>query len=211
MAIAAGYLINHKTMTTQNFSAEDSLRLIHTMIEKAKKDVSGDSFFLLLWGWLIFFAAIAQYVLMVIVKWPYHYMAWNLMWIGAIISIVYGIRHGKKTQSKTYIGETMKYFGIGCGITFTLLAFFFGYHEMWTYIFPIYFIFYGFLSFVSGAILQFPPLKWAAIACWMIAVIAMFVKFDTHLLLMAAAVLIAYILPGYSLKAKYKKMNNVQA
>ncbi len=29
---------------------------------------------------------------------------------------------------------------------YTLLALFFGYHEMWVYIFPVYFIFYGFLS-----------------------------------------------------------------
>lgn len=191
-------------MTDQNFSAEDSLRVIRSMIEKVKKDVSADSFFLLLWGWLIFFAALSQYILMVVVKWPQHYLAWNLMWVGAIVSIIYGIKQEKRQKAKTYISETMKYFGIGCGITFTLLAFFFGYNEMWIFIFPIYFIFYGFLSFISGAILQFTPLKWAAAACWIIGVVAVFVRFEIHLLLMALAVLCAYIIPGYILQRRYQ-------
>lgn len=191
-------------MNNQNFSAEESINLIRAMIEKVKKDVSGDSFFLLLWGWLIFFAAMLQYTLMVIIKWPHHYLSWNLMWVGAIISIIYGARQVKRQKVKTYISETMKYFGIGCGITFTLLALFFGYHEMWVYIFPVYFIFYGFLSFISGAILQFAPLKLAAAACWIIGVISIFVRFEMHLLLMALAVLFAYIIPGYILRKRYQ-------
>ncbi len=60
-------------MTDQNFSAQDSLRLIHSMIDKAKEKVSDNSFFLLLWGWLVFIAALAQYILLVFVEWPYHY------------------------------------------------------------------------------------------------------------------------------------------
>ncbi len=196
-------------MKEENFSPEQSLRLIRSMIDKAKENVSDNSFFLLLWGWLVFAAALSQYILMVIVKWPYHGMAWNLMWVGAVISIIYGIRQEKKQQAKTYISETMKYFGMGCGVTFTILALFFGYNEMWVYIFPVYFILYGFLSFVSGAILQFVPLRWAGAACWVIGIISVFTDFKSHLLLMALAVLFAYIIPGYILKKRYKMMQYV--
>ncbi len=196
-------------MKDENFSPEQSLRLIRSMIDKAKENVSDNSFFLLLWGWLVFAAALAHYILLVIVKWPYHYMSWNLMWVGAVISIVYGIRQDKKQKAKTYISETMKYFGIGCGVTFTILALFFGYNEMWMYVFPVYFIMYGFLSFVSGAILQFLPLRWAAAACWTIAIVSIFVDFKTHLLLMALTVLLAYIIPGYILQKRYKNTQHV--
>ena len=48
-------------MSAEKFTPEQSLQLIRTMIEKVKQDVTENSFFLLLWGWLVFAAAILHY------------------------------------------------------------------------------------------------------------------------------------------------------
>lgn len=194
-------------MTENKFSPEQSLQLIQSMLEKTRKGFSDSSFYLILWGWLIFIAAIAEYVLMVFCKYEQHYLVWNLMWLGAIASIVYGIRQERKEKVKTYMSDTMKYFGIGAGVTFTILAFIVGCYEMWQHSFPFYFLLYGFMSFISGAIIQYKPLRVAGIVCWAIAIASIFVKFDVQLLLMALAVLVAYIIPGYMLKARYKQQN----
>jgi hypothetical protein len=81
----------------------------------------------------------------------------------------------------------------------------FGHYDLWVYAFPVYFILYGFLSFLTGTIIRFVFLRYAAMACWGIAILSVFFNFRTHLLLMAAAVLVAYIIPGYLLRLQYRK------
>ena len=65
----------------QKFSAEQSLQLIQSMIEKAKQDVANNSFYFLLWGWLIFIAALLNFVLMKFTDFEQPYLAWN--WFGS--------------------------------------------------------------------------------------------------------------------------------
>jgi Flp pilus assembly protein TadB len=194
-----------QTMTDDKFSPEDSLRLIQSMIEKTKEDFAQNAFFYLLWGWLIFITALSQYVLMVIVRYPHHYLVWLLMIIGGIISIIYGIRYKREERVKTYMSESMSLFGIGTGISFSILPLIFSYNEAWQFAFPVYLVLYGFCSFVSGAILRFKPLRWAAAICWAIAVVSVYTTYQNQLLLMALSVLTAYIVPGYLLRAKNKK------
>lgn len=192
-------------MTEENFSPEDSLRVIQSMIDKTKDDFAENAFYYLLWGWLIFIASLTQYILLVIVHYRYHYMAWNLMWVGAIVSVMYSVKNRRRLQVKTYMSESMRLFGIGSGISFTVLVIVFMYREAWEIAFPIYLVMYGFCSFVGSAILRFTPLRWAAAACWIIAILAVFASYKNQLLLIALAVLTAYIIPGYLLRIKNKK------
>jgi cytochrome c oxidase subunit IV len=89
----------------QRFSAEQSLHLIQSMIEKAKQDVANNSFYLLLWGWLIFIAALLNFGLMRFTSFEQPYLAWNLVWIGAIASIIKGVKDSKKIAVKTFVGK----------------------------------------------------------------------------------------------------------
>ena len=195
-------------MVEEKFSPEQSLQLIRSMIEKVKQDFSDNSFFLLLWGWLILIAALLHYGLMTFSNFKQPWMAWSLMWVGAVISIYYAIRSERKQKHKTYIRDTMKLVGAATGITFSVLAFILGYFELWFYSFPVYFTLYGYIAFVSGTIISFAPLRWAGVACWPVAVVSVFVSFDIQLLLMAFVVLISYIIPGYLLKFHQKNQTN---
>ncbi len=191
-------------MSAEKFTPEQSLQLIRTMIEKVKQDVTENSFFLLLWGWLVFAAAILHYALMKFTSFAQPWLSWNLMWVGAAISIYYGIRKGRRQKTRTFLDDTMRLFGIGTGIMFTVLAFIMGAFEIWMYSFPIYFALYGYMTFVIGAIIRFPLLRWAAGCCWAIAIVSVFANFDIQLLLMALVVLISYIVPGYVLQSRQK-------
>jgi len=191
----------------QKFSAEQSLHLIQSMIEKAKQDVANNSFYLLLWGWLIFIAALLNFGLKKFTDFEQPYLAWNLVWIGAIASIIKGVRDSRKTAVKTFVGETMKVFGISQGILYTGLAFFFGKYDLWAISFPLYILVYAVTCFFMGALMQFPLLKWTGLLCLPIMVIGVYVSFDWQLLLMALAILISYIIPGHVLNAKEKLQN----
>lgn len=103
------------------------------------------------------------------------------------------------------MSQTMMYFGIGCGIMFTILAFMFIYFNNWKIAFPVYFLLYGFISFISGAIIRYTPLRWAGAACWAVSIASVFVEFDIQLLLMALAAVVGFIIPGYMMKAEQKR------
>ena len=191
----------------QKFSAEQSLHLIQSMIEKAKQDVANNSFYLLLWGWLIFIAALLNFGLMRFTSFEQPYLAWNLVWIGVIASIIKGIKDSKKIVVKTFVGETMKFFGISQAILYTGLAFFFGKYDLWHISFPLYTLVYAVTCFFMGALMQFPLLKWTGLLCLPVMVIAVFVSFEWQLLLLALAILMSYIIPGHVLYMKEKIQN----
>ena len=195
-------------MNDEKFSAEQSLHLIQSMIEKAKQDVANNSFYLLLWGWLIFTAALLNFGLMRFTSFEQPYLAWNLVWIGVIASIIKGVKDSKKIVVKTFVGETMKFFGISQFILYSGLAFFFGKYNLWHISFPLYILVYAVTCFFMGSIMQFPLLKLTGLLCLPIMVVGVFVSFEWQLLLIALAILISYVIPGHVLYRKEKTQNN---
>lgn len=195
-------------MKEENFSPEQSLIVIQSMIEKAKQNLQDNSFYFLLWGWLVFITAILNFLLMKFTDLRHPHLVWNILWIGVIASIVNGIRQGKKEKVKTYIGDTMKYFGISLGIIYCGLSFIFGYLDLWKFSYPIYILVYAVACFFMGSIMQFGVLKWAGLACLFIMVASVFVDYEWQLLLMSLAVFISYIIPGHILSARYKNQNH---
>jgi len=189
-------------MPEEKFSPEESLQIIQSMINQVKSSVKNNSFYLLLWGWLVFAAAVLHFGLMKFTAFDKPWLAWNLMWVGVIISIINGIKQSKQARVKTYVGETMKYFGISQGIIFGSLAFIFGYYDLWHFSFPIYILIYAVACFFMGTVLQFSLLKWTGLSCLLIMVSSVFMGYQWQLLLMALAVMISYIIPGHVLKSK---------
>ena len=51
-------------MQTESFSPQDSLKLIQNMIIKARHDMSDNSVYFLLWGWITFVACVSQFILL---------------------------------------------------------------------------------------------------------------------------------------------------
>lgn len=195
-------------MNEKNFSPEESFKIIQSMIQKAKQEVANNSFYFLLWGWLVFTAALLHFGLMKFTGFAQPYLAWNLMWIGAIASIIKGVRDSKKRTVKTFVGETMKYFGISQGILYFGLAFVFAFYDLWPVSFPLYILMYSVTCFFMGAFMQFSLLKWTGLLCLPLVFISVYVSFDRQLLFLALAILISYIIPGHVLSAREKTQNS---
>ncbi len=191
----------------QNFSAEQSLKVIQFMIQQAKQDVLKNSFYFLLWGWLVFITAILHFMLMKFTDIDQSYLVWNIMWIGVVASIVKGIKEGRSEKVKTYLGDTMKYFGFCMAIIYCSFAFIFGKYDLWHYSFPFYILIYAAACFFMGSMMRFPLLKWTGLLCLPIMIVSVFVAYEWQLLLLALAVLISYIIPGHMLSAKEKNQN----
>jgi hypothetical protein len=66
-------------------------------------------------------------------------------------------------------------------------------------------LFYGIPTFLSGVIMRFKPLKIGGITCWILSAISVYVQSREIILLLVPAVVIAWIIPGYSFRARIKK------
>jgi hypothetical protein len=188
---------------SENFSPEESIRVIQTMIDKTRTSVVDNSFYFLLWGWLVFSAALLQYVLYVFVRTDANGAAWTLMFVGFLVSIIRRTKQ-KPRPVRTYIDEGLGNIWICVVVVQALIAFVFMRRGGWENCYTFFILLYSIGCFLTGRLLKFLPLIWGAGACWALAILTTFVNLETNMLLIAAAVLISYIIPGHLLRKDYK-------
>ena len=195
-------------MNEENFDPKQSLLLIESMINRAKDKFAEDGSMYLLWGWVVFVCSLTQFVLMHFFKYPYHYIVWFASWIIVIYQLVYIRKKIKRRRVRTYTGYILGYVWLTFVIVIFLLAFLIGRlteGDYYIHISPILLTIYGIPIFLSGIILRFRPLVIGGIGCWVLSIAAMLIdNYDYQFLLIPLAMIIAWIIPGYLLRAKYK-------
>ncbi len=188
---------NEPIMTEQ-----ESLQVIQQMIQSAKQEFHDKSFYYLLWGWLVFIASIGQYVLTAN-EFEHPELVWMLMPLGGILTAIYGRKQKNKEKVKTYFDEFNQHALVAfLASLFIVLGF------MWKLqlnCYPMIMMIYGVWLYISGGALRFKPLMIGGVINWALAIGSFFVGFKIQLLLLAAAVLLGYIIPGYMLKSRYQK------
>jgi hypothetical protein len=193
----------------KDFSPQESLLLIRSMIETTKHSISDNSHFFLLWGWATMIGCITQYFLLVVVHFEKHYYAWFVTPVAVAIHLIFISRYKKDQQVKTFISEATESVWIIIGASYMALFFVF-YHIGWQYCFPFYIMLYGIGTFISGSLIKFKPMKIGGIICLCLAAATSYVPYTTQILLMAFAILISYIIPGYLLRNQYRKDNQLK-
>jgi len=194
-------------MEQENFSPQESLQLIDNMINKAKNRFTENGFLYLLWGWLILISSVGHFVLLKLQLFKHPELIWTSCWLAIIVQIVFLVRKKKKEKVKTYSDEIIDNIWICFGICMLVLSIIVSRNNIWMYMYPIILMLYGIPTFLSGVVMQFRPLKIGGISCWALAVLSTFFLPIYYLLLLAAAVLIAWIIPGYLLRQKFKNQN----
>lgn len=186
-----------------DLSPEDSLRTIQTMIDRTKNSVADNSFYFLLWGWLVFAAALLQYILVIFVRTPLNGMAWNLMFVGFIVSIIRGAK-AQPRRVKTYVDEGLRNIWECVVVLQIIIVLIFFKRGDWEHCYVFFLLSYSTGCFLTGRLLRFAPLVWGAFASWAITLLMTYVDIPTNMLLTSAAVLVSYIIPGYLLRRDYK-------
>jgi len=182
---------------------EQSMTIIQEMIATSKNNLKDNSFFFLLWGWLVLVASLSHFALIQI-GWQYAYLPWPVaMFAGGIISGIAGYRLGKKAKVISHVDKMIMYLWWGFMIVMFIVLFMAGLHKInWALTHVLIIILYGLGTFVTGGALKFKPLILGGIASWIIAIVALFTTPQYVLLLIALSIVIAYLIPGYLLKAK---------
>ena len=193
-------------MEKEEFTPEQSLQLINNMITGVKKELQDNGFFFLLWGWLVFIAAITNFVLLKMES-EYAYHVWAiLMPLGGVVSGIYGFTRMKKRNKrvKTFIDRAMMYVWIAFGVAIFIVLISAN-HVGFEKVYPYVLLIYGIGTFITGGIIKMRLLVAGGICCWVLSVICFYVTFDIQLLLLAAAIAIAYIVPGHVIHSNYRK------
>jgi len=194
-------------MEEKNISPEQSLQVIQSMIEKAKNQFSESGHLYLLWGWTVFICSIAQFILLKYVQTDKHYYVWLACWLVAIYQFFYLKRKQKRQQVKTYTDRIIGFVWISFIVLMILVGISIGTEggdEYYNLFAPIFLAMYGVPTFLSGIFLNFKSLITGGIGCWVLSALAHFIPNDYQLLLLPAAMVIAWIIPGYALRKQYK-------
>lgn len=193
-----------------DMNEQDAWNVIESMIASAKREVKDNGFFFLLWGWLVFIAALSDYALLkgLIPAWQdYHMLVWAvLMPLGAVGTIIGGIREQReRPKVKSYIDDLLAYVIRAFAISLAIVCFVMPATSNWPSFYPVLLVLYAIWLYIAGGALRFKPLVYGGYANWVLAFAAFFVQYDIQLLLLATAVLVGYIIPGHMLKANYQK------
>ncbi len=176
------------------------MEIIAEMITNTRRNVEDNSIFFILWGWLVLVSAVGHYTLMQYTDYQMPWIFWPiLMPLGGILSGIAGYRISKKQRFRTHYDRTLEFVWGGFVVLMVFLLVFM-YLKGYTSTYPMFMALYALGSFITGGVIKFRPLIWGAIACWILAVAALFADFPTQLILMAVSIIATYLIPGYMLK-----------
>jgi len=136
-----------------------------------------------------------------------HPAAWYIMFVGLIVSVIRGVRErGKKVR--TYVDESLHNIWICLSVTWVLVVFIFIRKGGWENCYTIFILMYSVGCYLTGKTLKFRPMVWGAMTCWGLAIVSTFVNYDANIVILALAILVSYIIPGYLMRREYIKTIN---
>jgi hypothetical protein len=182
----------------KEFSKEESLKLIETMVGISRQNLRDGGLYYILYGSLFFLASLAQYILYKVFDSELHWVSWMIAGgIAVLIGIFLGRRRRKVRNVSTYITRLNKYLWTAFIVAVIFVAFlgsqgFIAYDQ----INPLIVMIYGFATFIMGGMLKFKWLIIGGIFAWVIAVICSFQEYSVQMLLVSLTILVAYLIPG---------------
>jgi len=196
-------LKNYIMATEIQFSERQSLELITTMINKAKNDYVETGISALMWGSIVTFCSLASFINYYF-QWQWTKYIWYLAIIAVIPQVIISVREKRKRKYKTYSEDAMGGIWISFGVAMFLLIYFVNTFKV-QHNEPLFLIIYGFPTFATGYARSFKAMIVGGIACWVFAVISMYIEFPYTMLLEAGAAQLAWFIPGLILRRRYRR------
>ncbi len=191
----------------RNMSETESLQLIASMINKAKNRFTETGYLYLLWGWVVLSCCVIQFIASYFFGNEKAYYIWFVTWAVVIYQIFFLRKNRKNRKVITYTDEINRFVWITFFVCMMLLIFILVQFKLYVAINPAILVMYGMPIFLSGIILKFKALSIGGIFCWFFAALSPFVNPEFQLILIAGSIISGWIIPGYLLKAKFKKEN----
>jgi hypothetical protein len=187
----------------KSLTEAQSLELITSMISRAKNDYYDSGISALLWGSIIIICSLATYANHWL-KWAALDYVWFLTVAAVVPQIIISIREGQRRGYKSHESHMIG----GIWLSYAIAIFLFSYVDYALNISqdaPIYLTLFGIPTFATGYGRRYMPMIVGGLACWVFAVLALFIPYPNALFLMAAGALLAWFIPGLLLRRCYLK------
>ncbi len=185
----------------------EEIQIIKNMIEKSKKNTVDSSWQFLLWGWLILSSCFLVYIISFAGYPEISWIPWAiLMPTGGIIQMIVGIKTHKKQKVLTYTEKSIGWIWISCGFAMFIIAFLAPITGIigWQAISPLIALIVGIGTLTTAKILEWKLLIICSAFWWISAIILMLINPNFQILVMAITVILGYLVPGYTIRYKYK-------
>jgi hypothetical protein len=194
----------------QALSKEQSIAIIQQMIGQAKTNLTDNGNRWLVWGTLLFLTSVSTYIFIDSGA-ENIFLAWNVFGGLTVILLTYDIIKPRKKLARTYVGDLLKLVDIGFVCCIFTVIFSINVAVNASSGFGFFLMIFAFLMLIKGGAIQSRSLLIGAVVNWAGSIAIFLTKeFKYDMLIMAAAVLIGYIIPGIMLRAQYRKINNIQ-
>ena len=193
----------------RNFSPNEQLRIIQEMIEKTKKDSAENDWSMLLWGWLILTSCISVYIIHFAGYPELSWLPWPiLMSLGGLTHFFIEMKKHKTQKVLSYAERSIGWIWISCGSAMFIIAFIAPASGILSYdaITTLIALIVGIGSLVTSKIVEWNYLTYCSLLWWICAILCMFTPPFYHNLFFGIVVIIAYLIPGYRIRNKYKKV-----
>lgn len=178
-------------------SPGEGLALIQGVIARTKERYRDNSFYFMLWGWLIAVAGAAFFVLHRLTGFRFFFLPFPvLVATGIITSILHYLRRPRSVETYTDFFFSRLWLAVGIGFIVTVAV------AVSQGLSPILFaiVVAGIGTLVSGSIMRFRPLIAGGALFFVAAISGIFIPDGYRPLLLSAAIVLGYLLPGYLLK-----------
>lgn len=191
-------------MEKENLDPLQSVHIIEQMISSVRQQVSHNGHLYLLWGWVVLVCSLLHFSAIYWGWWAEGHWVWLATWGAGLYQFFYMRRRKRAQRIATYSDEVLAGIWlvfVGASIVTSIIIF---QKAGWDTMYPLIMLLYGIPTILSGVVLRFRPLVVGGLICWGLALLAAFVPLLYNLIITAAAVVAAWIVPGYMLNARYK-------
>lgn len=192
--------MSYKITSMENFTQEDSLRLINKMIANAKTKFSkSDSYYFLFWGYFSLLVFAVHYFLAAVYGYPTAHYAWLLFPVGSVANIFLARKIQSQKIVTTKIDKVISQlwisFAIGAAVAFV------GSWFVQFLVMPILLLLIGITLFANGLFVNFNAFKIGGLVCLVGALIGLYLGNTVQQLpLYGVCIIAGYIIPGHLLK-----------
>lgn len=185
---------------------EESLRIIRDMISRSRQTFNRNSFYFLLWGALMFVAGITEHLLLRFSITEHYWIGYPVLSvIGGVVSMLYARRQEKQAHGETFADVVIGYVWLTYGVSLICLII----TAILVNVNPGIFVLLltGLPTFLTGFILKHNALKLGGIIFWIAGMASIFAAALYVPLLFSSAILLGYLIPGFTLMQSEQQSN----
>jgi hypothetical protein len=187
----------------QSLTPKESLDIIARAILRTKENIRDLSFCFLLWGWILTVASLASFGLLAFTGFQYSFLPFPVLALGGVvITVVYLTRRIKRSDTESYVNYFLIRLWVVVGFCFPVSVFVSTAQGLHPATFTL--LLAGLGTLVSGLVMSFRPLALGGTVFLLSSIASVYVSRENTLLLIAGAVVVGYLIPGYLLKYSKK-------